>query len=214
MERVRKMKWVIGQEWSYPAGNSSEQMDLPLYNYLIVFLIKGTQSNSETCVQAGKEKNLAVNINLASLQPAPLKNSNYRRGKKAIIIQMCSRKSKKVSKIAFFMCHQWGRSSGQEQVISMGMAIHTQPDLPLGLGFGLVSVPTVQADVYVVGGKLHLVTDLAFFSLKKKKNPYFSLSPSNYDQSDNSSNELAIWQVLSALFHCALRFTAGMELIY
>lgn len=49
------------------------------------------------------------------------------------------------------------------------MAIHTQPDLPLGLGFGLVSVPTVQADVYVVGGKLHLVTDLAFFSLKKKK---------------------------------------------
>lgn len=82
---------------------------------------------------------------------------------------MCSRKSKKVSKIAFFTCHQWGRSSGQEQVISMGMAIHTQPALPLGLGFGLVSVPTVQADVYVVGGKLHLVTDLAFFSLKKKK---------------------------------------------
>lgn len=58
-------------------------MDLPLYKYLIVFLIKGTQSNSETCVQAGKEKNLAVNINLASLKPAPLKNSNYRRGKKS-----------------------------------------------------------------------------------------------------------------------------------
>lgn len=82
------------------------------------------------------------------------------------------------------MCHQWGRSSGQEQVISLGMAIHTQPDLPLGLGFGLVSVPTVQADVYVVGGKLHLVTDLAFFSFKKK-NPNLIFPSLNYDQLDN-----------------------------
>lgn len=82
------------------------------------------------------------------------------------------------------MCHQWGRSSGQEQVISLGMAIHTQSDLPLGLGFGLVSVPTVQADVYVVGGKLHLVTDLAFFSFKKK-NPNLIFPSLNYDQLDN-----------------------------
>lgn len=148
MERVRKTTQVIRREWHCPAGNSSEQMDLPLYKYLIVFLIKGTQSNSVTCVQAGKEKSLSFNIKLAPFKFTPLREQQLRGGGGSYYhIEMFKEEQKKCQKNAIFR----GSPGGQEQFICPGASVHTQPDLPSGLGVISVSVSAGQTDVYVVG---------------------------------------------------------------
>lgn len=146
MERVRKTTQVIRQEWHYPAGNSSEQMDLPLYKYLIVFLIKGTQSNSVTCVQAGKEKSLSFNIKLAPFKFTPLREQQLREeGKKKLLsYRSVQGRAKKVSEKCNFLWVTWG---GQEQFICPGASVHTPPDLPSGLGVISVSVSAGQTDV-------------------------------------------------------------------
>lgn len=110
MEWVRKTTQVIRREWHCPAGNSSEQMDLPLYKYLIVFLIKGTQSNSVTCIQAGKEKSLSFNIKLAPFKFTPLREQQLREeGKKKLLsYRSVQGRAKKVSEKCNFSWVTWG----------------------------------------------------------------------------------------------------------